>query len=78
MRKADYSPKIRLYPREKEVLILMSQGFSNNAIGEQLGIRVVMVKNYYRQARQKIIPIGETWSKEQVLAYAEEHKLLDP
>lgn len=44
----------KLSPREREVLVLVAKGFTNQSIGKQLFISDKTVKNYVTSIRRKL------------------------
>ena len=52
--KANGSELNKLNPREKDVLLLLTQGLTNNEIAERLGIRIRTVEAHRMKARRKL------------------------
>ena len=58
--------------REKEVLVLVSQGYSNKEIGERLYISESTVKNHLRSMMEKL----QLRNRSQLIAYAFRNKII--
>ncbi len=68
------TPTSLLSPREREVLILLAQGYTNRQVADQIGLSVKTIETY----RARIIAKLALHSRAELIRYAHESGLLKP
>jgi two-component system response regulator NreC len=68
------TPTTLLSPREREVLILLAQGYTNRQVADQIGLSVKTVETY----RARIMDKLALHSRAELIRYAHECGLLSP
>jgi DNA-binding NarL/FixJ family response regulator len=65
----------KLAPRQKEVLSLVIEGLSDEAIATELGLKLGTITGYVVRIKDILNGGSERWSREQLIAYARRHDI---
>jgi two-component system response regulator NreC len=68
------TPMSLLSPREREVLVLLAQGYTNRQVADQIGLSVKTVETYRARIADKLA----LHSRAELIRYAHESGLLHP